>query len=154
MSELDTQTREWVDEALALSYEDIAETCNIDFAMVHRGPTCRKITQAVIWHLALDHNFTSIHPEERAGWQIDGHSYGVINQDDDEFLVEGTWQQFLPPDAADPKLPRALIGTREEVIKIAHSNGVDFFNLDLWAPRHIYEEPRAVIARHPSNSSR
>jgi hypothetical protein len=54
-----------------------------------------------------------------------------------EIVIDPTWQQFLPKDKVSERMPKVLVGTRDEIISQAQRFGVDEFTLKLWRKQEI-----------------
>ena len=89
---------------------------------IHHEGTCHKVTKEML------------RPLRDAGYEVSrksydyadlaDHSYLVLNISGEEIVIDPTWQQFLPESKISSKLPKVLVGTREQVIAQADHYGV------------------------------
>ena len=61
----------------------------------------------------------------------------LIDLDSDRgwILVDGNWQQFVPPKKRTSSLPRVAVGTAAEIVDLAANAGVKEANLVYWAEK-------------------
>lgn len=131
----------------------VAAERKVDPSEVRRSRLCRFMSTEIVLGL-IDNGVEHVHADSRAGHAIDEHRYVVINpKTPDETIVDATWQQFLPSHIDGSELPRALIGSREEVIAQAAAAGVPEADLALWQPatadtmaRHLTPQERVAQA--------
>ncbi len=119
---------------------------------IHKQRVCRFMSTEII--LSLLENGVHASPDSRRPYLMDEHRYPVINLGNasEEIVVDATWQQFLPEGTDTSNLPRALVGTRSEVVAQAAQAGVRPENLRLWSPADgntegPYLTPQEIVAR-------
>lgn len=152
MSELDLSLRVNIDEAVNFAYDAVSKDLGYSLDMVHRTNTCMVMTEGIVRYLKLLHGISNTYKDRREGWQVNVHEYPVIVLDSGEdYVVDPTWQQFLSPDYHDPLLPRAIMGTRDEVVEAIGKTELGIDVLQLWLPVEEFERPKDVMARHPSS---
>jgi hypothetical protein len=131
----------------------VAAERQLDPAEVRRSRVCRFMSTELVLGL-IDNGVQHVRTDSRAGRAIDEHRYVVINPDTpDETLVDATWQQFLPAHVDATNLPRALVGSREEVVSQAAAAGIAEADLAMWEPataetmaRHLTPQERVAQA--------
>lgn len=135
---LDGATRSNILAASEAAYRLLVEKGGYSTEEVHRLSVCHQATALMVNSL-LDNGHRVEH-EIRSGWTVTEHSYVVLNTctgDEDEIVIDPTWQQFLPKDKVTIDIPKVLIGTRDSVIEQARRFGVDELTTQLWQKQGI-----------------
>jgi hypothetical protein len=146
MAQLDPMIQEALSIGLDTTYKEVGEGYGLDPDQgfdpetVHEQRLCRMLTVSLMLELE-DRGVKSVRPDSRRGWNVDEHRYLVLDIDGEEIIVDPSWQQFLPQELRTEDLPRALVGTREEVMEQAFNAGVNPIDTQLWAPKGVYDEP-------------
>lgn len=159
MKDLGSELNQTIERSLDRAYKLIALEEGYRAEELHYKPQCLMMTVAFTLEMG-DEGIAHVRHDSRHGHNVNEHRYAVLDINDEEIVIDPTWQQFLSPHLRSPELPRTLIGTREEVIAIALAAGVDHLEAQLWAPRGMYPEPenptpqeriaRAIDANPPS----
>lgn len=145
MTQLFSDLSRTIDDSIDIAAQRVAAERDIATDEVYRRRVCRFMSAEILSYL-MD-NGIEVKPESRAPYLIDEHRYVVINpgNPDRELIVDATWQQFLPEGTDTSRLPRALIGTRDEVIAQAESAGVAQTDLRIWLPANSDTLPRHLL---------
>ena len=149
---------ETIEELVNKSAQKVAVERGINSEEIHRRRVCRFMSAELVSQL-LD-NGIQAQTESRAHDAIDEHRYVVIKPgdqgDEREVLIDATWQQFLPEGTDTSNLPKALVGTREEVVYQAAAAGIAEGDLKIWKSadtttltRHLL--PHEIVARAVDN---
>lgn len=134
--------------AAAYSYRLVAEREGLDPEKVHLMRLCAWVTKPL--RLSLMERGYELFPlgrELEHTWpphvylRSDETSRGMI-------LVDGTWQQFIPRRKRDPALPKAIVGTPDEVVDFAKDAGVRSKHLDYWKRRPSFRVTAEVDERY------
>ena len=127
--------------AADVAFETIA-TMGIDRDEAFRLPVCFKASDLMLRSL-VDSGYDA-RQEVVIKEGLGQHWYVVLNVildsgEDDEVIVDPTWQQLLPKDVPQTErdLPRVLIGTRREIMKEARSYGVTDALVSVWEAREF-----------------
>src|SRR3989344_599828 len=156
-----------ISSAVGEAAQRVADQKMLPVDEVHRRGVCRVMTAEIL--SILIENDISAYTDSRRPFKVDEHRYPVIEAECpdggtvNEIVVDAAWWQFLPEGTDTKELPRALIGTRDEVVAQAAVAGVPPEDLRIWFPADQYTaEPyltpqeivaRAIDARNGANES-
>jgi hypothetical protein len=133
---LDESTSASILLASQIAYDSLVENDGYNPEEVHRLAVCYQASALIASHL-FENGYYAEH-EIRSGWTVTEHSYVTIDVGlNTEIVIDPTWQQFLPKDKVSERMPKVLVGTRDEIISQAQRFGVDEFTLKLWRKQEI-----------------
>jgi hypothetical protein len=106
-------------------YTELGEKRGISPNVVHEKGYCEPFSRSLRGRLDADNGFLAVGEELRVGENFPYlHRYVSVDTEEGQLIVDGTWQQFLDKDRRTGKLPRTVIGSREEVIELVIDAGV------------------------------
>ncbi len=150
MKSFTPEVEDTVRDTITAIYQTLAERFGIPESEVPTWGVCRKVTIPLRLVLRDFFDPRMINKDERLAWTGDTHCYTSIVDGDDEVIIEGAWQQFVPARLRSPDLTPVLIGTRDQIIHTAALAGVWECDQELWLPKGEYHNPREVMSGHPS----
>ncbi len=103
-----------IKDATEVAYNEVAPLHDIDPQQAYYSPLCEAVTDRLQTQLTEQH-ITS-HIKEGADWEVVYHRFIGIPQEEDELIVDPTWQQFLEAPSESLTLIPVSMGLEDKIL--------------------------------------